>query len=86
MTKQTLAQAIHLARAGKSRALVRAVHALDGKPPGGWGETMQAWREMVGDLPLRSQRDYTADEFVDAVYGVDGGRFRCRFARVEVAS
>ncbi len=72
MATQTLEQAIHLAKSGKSHELRSAAVALEGLPVGGWGETEQARREgVLGQLPLRSQRSYTIDQFISAVYTVD---------------
>lgn len=78
MTKQTLTQAIHLARTGLSRTMARAAHALDGCPIGSWPETEQARRQIRDDLPARSCRRYTVDQFVDAAYRVDAAdRYSC---------
>jgi hypothetical protein len=75
--KQTLKQALLLARSGKSKALARAGHYLSGCPEGGWAETAQAMRRIRDELPLRSERDYTLDEFVSAAYIVDSAdRYR----------
>jgi hypothetical protein len=71
MSKQTLQQAVILARTGKSRDLSMAARILDHKPEGNWAETQQAMRELRGFLPLSSQRAYTWQEFVAAVYRVD---------------
>jgi hypothetical protein len=84
MIKQSLKQAIYLATSGKSRDLSRASRALDGKPVGGWPETRQARMQLRDDLPLQSQRAYTVDEFISALYTVDSSdRYR---STVEVAS
>lgn len=80
MSKQTLKQAIHLAQSGKSRELRSAALELDGKPQGGWPETEQARRAVREALPLRSQRDYTLGEFIEAVYEIDSSdRYRAKF-------
>lgn len=76
--KQSLAQAKHLVASRKSRAFGRAASYLDGLPVGGWGETEQAMRQIVEELPHRSERAYTVTEFVSAVYTVDTA---CRYRR-----
>ena len=68
MAKQTLEQAVHLAKTGKSKSLVIAAKSLLGCPVGGWGQTAQARLQVREELPLRSQRDYTLDEFIAAAY------------------
>ena len=76
---QTLDQAVHLAKSGKSKSLSSAACSLLGKPVGGWPETQQAMRELRDELPLRSQREYTVQQFVDAVYITDSAdRYRSR--------
>lgn len=81
---QTLAQAIHLATSGKSRALRSAALELEGKPVGGWPETEQALRQLRADLPLQSEREYTVEDFVDALYTVSGDRYRSNVRAAEV--
>lgn len=84
-TKQTLAQALELARTGKDRDLQRAARILHGLPEGGWGETQEAMRELEGHLPFDFQRDYTVAQFVAAAYTVSSGptgfagRYESRF-------
>jgi hypothetical protein len=74
MAKQTLKQALHLVDTGKMR-----VTSLVGLPAGGWGDTQQALRQLREDLPLRSERSYTIDEFVSARYELDhADRYRVR--------
>jgi hypothetical protein len=74
---QTLKQAIYLAQSGKSRSLVSAAKSLDGCPVGGWPQTEQVRRELRNELPVRSLRSYTADEFISALYTVDSSdRYR----------
>jgi hypothetical protein len=70
MARQTLRQATLLIASGDI-ALIRAAHALDGCPIGGWAETQQARRRMLEELPSRAARSYTLTEFTDAVYTVD---------------
>ncbi len=70
MPKQTLTQALHLARTGKDRQLRRAARRLHGLPEGGWAETEQAMREIMGLLPFSFQRDYTLGEWVAATHYV----------------
>lgn len=75
--RQSLACAIRRARSGESRDLARAARALDGCPVGGWPETEQAKRAILNDLPLRSCRSYTVDQWIAAVYRVDSAdRYR----------
>lgn len=79
MAKQTLIQAVHLAITGKDRGLARCLNYLEGCPQGGWGETTQAWGNITDELPHRSERMYTVNHFVDAVYCVDSAdRWRRR--------
>jgi hypothetical protein len=66
--KQSLEQALHLARTNKSRDLNRAASMLDGLPCGGWPQTTQALAELSDLLPLRDDRAYTVAEFIDAAY------------------
>ena len=68
MAKQTLKQAVYLAKSGQSKSLASAANSLLGCPVGGWGETEQAMHRVREELPLRSQRDYTLADFVGAVY------------------
>jgi hypothetical protein len=68
---QTLSQAVYLASTNQSRSLVLAANALIGCPVGGWPETVQARQRILDELPLRSQRAYTIEQWVDAVYRVD---------------
>lgn len=76
---QTLKQALYLMTSGQSRSLLSAARSLDGKPLGGWGDTEQARRQLRNELPLRSLRAYTVDEFVDAAYTVHSDRYITRF-------
>lgn len=71
MAKQTLNQAIMLARTGKSADLARAAVALNGLPEGGWAETKQARVRLIDDLPMKNAREYTADEFIAAIYDIE---------------
>lgn len=87
MHRQTLREALHLASTGKSKHLASAARALHGKPEGGWPETMERYREMVGDLPYRDQRAYTVAEWVEATHelvpdpeGRAAGHYRSRYA------
>ena len=68
--KETLRQAVHLARSGR-----RAVRCgLTGCPVGGWPETAQAMRRLADELPR--ERRYTVAQLVDALYCVDfAGRY-----------
>ena len=79
MAKQTLKQAIHLGQSGKSKSLSRAICYLHGCPVGGWPETEQAMMRIADELPFRSDRSYTIDEFVASAYEVDfARRYRTR--------
>ena len=71
MKKQSLKQALYLIETGESESLSRAACYLDGCPVGGWGETTQARRQIVDELPHRELRSYTVSEFIAAVYTVD---------------
>lgn len=83
MSKQTLKQALYLARAGKSRPLRGAAMALRGLPEGGWAETQAAMREIEERIPARDARSYSVEEFVAGAYSVEGngrdaGRYRSK--------
>jgi hypothetical protein len=69
--KQTLKQAVYLAHKGKDAALYRAASYLSGCPEGGWGETVQAVANIRDELPLRSLRSYSVDQFIAAIYYLD---------------
>ena len=78
-TKQSLKQALHLAFTGKSRTLAGCITQLSGKPVGGWPDTQQELRQIRDELPVRSMRAYTVDEFVSAAYIIDSAdRYRTR--------
>lgn len=83
MNKQSLEQAVQLARTGKSRELARAARVLHGLPQGGWPQTQQAMRDLRGFLPIRELRDYTVSEFISACYATGGesgdGPYRSSF-------
>jgi len=56
-----------------------ARNALTGLPLGGWGDTQQAVRLISDCLPIRSERDFTRSDFIDAAYTVDhAGRYQPR--------
>ena len=67
----TLNAAIYIARNNKSRNLGRALNQLAGCPVGAWGQTEQARRAIVNELPLRAQRDYTVDQLIDSLFTVN---------------
>lgn len=78
MTSQTLTQAIFVARK-PGTCLHRAINGLVGCPIGGWGETDQARRRVVDELPRRSERDWTASQLIEAVLDEDyAGRYAWR--------
>ena len=68
MAKQSLKQAVHLAKTGKSKALATAARCLHGLPEGGWPQTQQARLDILEYLPLRDMRSYTITEFIGATY------------------
>jgi hypothetical protein len=73
MRKQTLKQAVAAVRAGK--IVLRC--GLDGCPVGGWPETEQAKLRLAEELPRRSERSYSVDDLISALYVVDfAGRYR----------
>jgi hypothetical protein len=77
--KQTLVQAVYLATSGRSHSLQSARNTMLGLPCGGWAETTQGYRQMLGELPVRSLRAYTADQFLEATCCLDSSdRFRAR--------
>ena len=52
---------------------------LLGCPEGGWPETAQARREILDALPARTARAYSVQNYIDAVYSIDGaGRYVLR--------
>lgn len=59
----------------------RALDDLDGKPVGGWPETVQAERRIVDELPLRRYRGYSAGDLIDALYAVDTRTQRYSYRR-----
>jgi hypothetical protein len=76
---KTLAQAIHVALHVPDSALHVAVNGMVGCPPGGWGETEQAYQRLLDAAPNRSQRDWTIGALLDAVLIVDhAGRYAWR--------
>jgi hypothetical protein len=71
----------NLAAATRDRAITRALGGLTGCPVGGWGETRQAYRRLLDELPRRSERSYTVDELVAKSLRVDSAdRYRWREA------
>lgn len=75
--KQTLIGAIKALRAGN----IKFVWELHGLPAGGWPETQQAIRQIEDQLPSPSARNYSVDEFIEAIYSVDKhGRYRIKEA------
>lgn len=74
--RQTLDQALCLARLGHSRRLGQALNILHGVPLGGWSETRQAYSTLGELLPARSARAYTIEQFVEAAYSIRDGRYR----------
>ncbi len=77
MTKQTLNQAVFLARSGKSHDLYTASRVLIHVPVGGWPETRQAFTRLAEMLPDREARAYTIEEFVAEMYVVRGADAHC---------
>jgi hypothetical protein len=80
MRQQTLVQAVHLALTGQDHDLQAASQALAGRAVSrADGTTTQGWRQIADLLPLRRDRSYTIDHFVDAVYSVsESERYRVR--------
>lgn len=77
--RQTLVQAVYAAVTGRSQPLARAANHLHGLTAGDRESTRLAAARVVDDLPHRSQRDYTSDHFIAAVYEVDSeNRHRTR--------
>jgi hypothetical protein len=66
---KTLNAAIHIARNNKSRNLDRALNEMNGVHPAE-GRYDQAVRAIAEELPLRSQRNYTVQDLVDALFSV----------------
>lgn len=78
--KQSLRQAIQLIRSGRGLQEVTRC-GIGGCPVGGWAETEQAMRRVSEELPLRSERSYSVDELISALYYVDAaGRYQYREA------
>ena len=62
---------------GTSKNLQLAQNALSGCPEGGWGETLQAIDLIQDCLPIRSERKFSRQEFIEAAYTVDhAGRYQ----------
>jgi len=78
----TLSKAVYLATSVTSSALHRAVAGLKGCPIGGWPETEQALRGVSDALPLRAERDFTINAFLEAVTRETPAR-RYRWATAE---
>lgn len=77
--RRSLQQDLRLAYSGRSRGLARALHYLDGCPVGSWPETTQAESQILGELPIRQDRSYTVDDFIEAAYRIDSNdRYRTR--------
>ena len=55
----------------KRPAIRRALNGLVGCPVGGWGETAQARRALVDELPLRALRNYSVGDLVEAALSLD---------------
>lgn len=73
--RESLARCLRLLRSGERRGIAW----LHGCPVGGWGETQQARSQMCEELPHRSERSYTIDDVISALYTVDSAdRYRCR--------
>jgi hypothetical protein len=84
---QTLAQAVYLVRTGRSRSLIRGLGQLVGCPEGGWAETSQGWSRLHDELPRRDEREYTADQLVEACLRLDhADRYRWRDEMLAVQS
>lgn len=62
---QTLTQALHAARVQDSD-INRGLAGFVGKPVAADGSTQQAYTNLLDLLPARGQREYTADELLDA--------------------
>ena len=71
MEELTLKKAIELAMAKKSDNLCRAATILIGCHYGGYGAPLWEWNEMMILLPGMEFRNFTTEEWVDAVYEVD---------------
>lgn len=69
--RQTLDQAVYLAKSGKSESLSRAASHLDGLPVGGWPKTEEAMQRTIDDLPWAFDRSYTCRQFVEALYTIE---------------
>lgn len=70
-TMKTLGQAIFAATEIDSR-LSRAIGGLIGCPE---GETVQARQAIVEAAPIRSERDWTVTQLIEATLKVRHGRF-----------
>ena len=62
---QTLQQALHAARVQDSN-INRGLAGFVGKPVASSAETQQAYTNLLDLLPARGQRDYTAEQLLDA--------------------
>lgn len=74
MATQTLKQAIAKANRGQ----ISGLGSLNGCPVGGWPETEQAKRQILESLPSRTERKYTLQELIDALYTVSNDRYQRR--------
>jgi hypothetical protein len=83
---KTLPQALATIRTQPTCSLARACQ-LDGLPVGGWGETAQARSRLVEALPWRTDRDYTADDLIAALYAIDSAdRYQRRSLPAPIAT
>lgn len=63
----------------KSANIRRALGCLVGCPAGGWGETQQARRQVIEEIPHRELRSYSVDELISAALVLDhADRYRWR--------
>lgn len=71
----TLDQALFLARTGRSKSLRLAAFRMHGIPIND-GRIDEAWNDLAGWLPHRSERDFTINDWVRATNRVDAtGRY-----------
>lgn len=76
MAKQTIEQALHLARSRKSKSLTHAASLLDGVEIANDAARITARNEVEGHLPHRTDRAYTLQQWVNAAYDTRGDRYR----------
>lgn len=70
-TKMTLRKAVYLTLAPASRRLDGASNELAHLPTADTARVDAAWHRILDALPNRSDRAFSVDEYVDAVFAIE---------------